>query len=266
MSTYIPTAIDEKAFEQAKRDALAAFAPQGVVLGSGFMAGLIASWLPGLIAVPLLFLYNLAFGSGGLYGESKVAVAVERLASNAGAYSRVAIWVGLALGAYGILQAWLRQKACLADKFTIMEFSKYGEVRIGLEAKLTILGFPVLGVVGLLLAGQSSLLIVLLVFVVLSGFFYNLLWQKLDNMMLRMLFRPTFAQHAGLALRLMVPRHVGWKKVQISLVEVDQEKKTVRVEGEFETDIDEKEARNVIAHFMRGYHPIYLVNKRKVAS
>lgn len=266
MSAYIPTAIDEKAYEQAKKDSLAAFAPQGAALGSGFLAGLVITWLPGIIVITLLFLYNLAFGAGRMYGVDKQTVAVERFVTNLGAYSRVAVWACLVLGLYGVFQAWLRQVSCKTNRFSTLEMSKYGEMRFGLDAKLSIFGIPLVVITYLALANQLSLLIILLVFIVMSGMLYHLVWQRFDNMFLGLLFRPGADEQAEMAVRLMVPRHVGWKNVKISRVKVDSVAKSVRVEGEFQSDVDEKEARNIVGHFLRGYQPILIVNTRKAAS
>jgi hypothetical protein len=266
MSTYIPGVINERSFGQAQKDAMAAYAPKAVVMISGFLSGFVAAWLPGLIALPLLFLYRYSFGAKAwMTSSEKTADAVAQLVSNAQAYSRIAIPAAIALGLYGILQAILRQRSCLANRYFSMELSKYGEVRIGLDGQLTILGFPVLTVIYLWLSNRLAVLIVAIFLIVLSGFFYHLLWTKLDDVFLTLLHRPGFDNKVGMALRVMVPRHVGWSKCTISGVEVNRSEKSVRVEGHFESEIDEKEARNVIGHFLRGYHPIYLVNTKEAS-
>lgn len=266
MPTYIPTAINEKAFDQARQDAVASYAPQGVVLSSGFLAGFLAAWLPGIVGLPLLFAYRFAFGAKPwMSAAEKKSAAVADLTANAQAYATVAIWAAIVLGVYGIVQALLRQRSTMANTYVQMEFSKYGEVRLGREAQLTILGFPIVSVIYLWLADRLTVLVVTIPIVVLSGFFYHILWTRLDNWFLSMLYRRRFEERTALALRVMIPRHVGWDKCKIGKVEVDQTSKSVRVEGEFGSDFAEKEARNVIGHFMRGYHPIYLVNTRKTA-
>ncbi len=264
MATYIPGMISDKAFDQAKRDARAAHSPKGVVLGSGFLAGFFDAWIPGLIVIPLLFLYRYAFGvKPWMTGEEKAAAAVEDFLLNASSYARIAIWVGLALGLYGILQAYLRQRSCLTNRYFTMELARYGELRIGREGQITIIGFPILTILVLWFSDQVAALFVALVLIVLSGFFYHLLWTALDNRFLRLLHRLRYEEELALGLRVMIPRHVGWNVCTIDTVEVNQAEKSLRVEGIFDSEYGEREARDVIEHFMRGYSPIYIINKRK---
>lgn len=264
MSTYIPGVINERAFGQAQKDAMATYAPQGIVLSSGFLAGFLTAWLPGIIVVPLLFVYRYTVGAQAWMSRTeKSAAAIEELVANATAYSRIALPVAFALGLYGLVLAILRQRSCRTNRYFTMELSKYGEIRFGLDAQITILGFPILTVLYLWLSDRLAVLIVAIFLIVLSGFFYYLLWQRLDDMFLGWLHREKFDHKVALALYVMIPRHVGFKNCSISKVEVNRDEKSVRVEGTFESDVDEKEARNVIGHFLRGYHPIYLVNTKK---
>lgn len=264
MSTYIPTAIDERAYEQAKRDALGAYSPQHIILISGFLAGVLATWLPGIIGLPFYYGYVRLFRVPRWEeAAAKAELTKEYLMNGISSYASVAIWLALILGAYGILQALLRQRSCKTNSYTTMEFAKYGEVRLSLDAKLTIFGFPIVTIIALWLTDQLSVLIVAIFIVVLSGMFYNGLWSILFNLVIRLLYRPRFEQVAALGLRVLIPRHVGWNQVTIENVEVNRSDKSVRVEGKFETDFAEKETRNVVGHFLRGFHPIYIVNKSK---
>ncbi|MGI6082794.1 MAG: hypothetical protein ACOYEP_07990 [Limnochordia bacterium] len=264
MGMYLPSTINERALEQARWDAMAAYAPQWAVITSGFLAGFVAAWLPGIIALPLLFLYRWAFGvQPWMTGEEKLAAALADLSKNTSAYAKIAILVAIGLGLYGIVQALLRQRSAVTNRYKTMEFSKYGEVRIGADGKLTILAFPVVTLIGLALADKLAVLYVALVIVVLSGFFYHILWTKLDNLMLTILYRRRYEDRVADAMRLLIPRHCGWDICVIHDVEVDRTEKSIRVEGEFETDHSEREAREVVAHFMRGYHPIYLINTKR---
>jgi hypothetical protein len=267
VGVYLPSTINERALEQARWDAMAAFAPQWVVVTSGFLAGFVAAWLPGLITLPLLFVYRYAFGvQPWMTGEEKLASALGGLSKNVAAYSRVAIWIAIALGVYGVLQALLRQKAAVTNRYFTMELSKYGEVRVGRDGQLTILGFPFVALIGLWVADKLAVLFVALVVIVLSGLFYHILWTWLDNRFLSVLHRLRYEERVAEAMRLLIPRHCGWDSCTIHNVEVDRAGKSIRVEGAFESDHGEREAREVVGHFMRGYHPIYLVNTKKHKS
>ena len=264
MGMYLPSTINERALEQARVDAMAAFAPQWAVIASGFLAGFVAAWLPGIIALPLLFLYRWACGvHPWMTGEEKLAAALAELSKNAASYARIGIWVGIGLGIYGIVQALLRQRSAVTNRYKTMEFSRWGEVRIGSDGKLTILAFPVATLIGLAMADKLAVLYVALLIVVLSGFFYHILWTQLDNRFLSILYRRRYEDRVADAMRLLIPRHCGWDTCVIHEVEVNRSEKSIRVEGEFETDHSEREAREVIMHFMRGYHPIYLINTAK---
>jgi hypothetical protein len=267
VSTYIPTAIDDKAFEQAKKDALAAYSPQSTILVSGFLAGLLATWLPGIIGLPFFYVYTRIFRVPRWEeAAAKAALVKEYLMDGISTYASIALWLGIALGAYGILQAILRQRSCKTNKYTTMEFARYGEVRLSLDAKITILGIPLVMILVLWLTDQLSVLIVAIFIIVLSGIVYNGLWSVLQNLVIKALYRPGFDQTAALGLTVLIPRHVGWNDVSIEKVEVNRTDKSVRIEGKFASDIAEKETRNVVGHFLRGYHPIYIVNKGKAAS
>lgn len=264
MGAYIPSTINERALEQARWDAMAAFAPQWVVVASGLLAGVVAAWLPGLISLPLLFLYRYAFGvQPWMTGEEKLASALGDLTRNARGYAGVAIWVAIALGAYGVVQALLRQRSAVTNRYFKLELSKYGEIRVGRDGQLTILGFPIVACIALWTTGQLAVLFVALVIIILSGFFYHILWTWLDNRLLSLLHRQRYEERVAEAMRLLIPRHCGWDSCSISKVEVNRKEKSIRVEGAFDSDYGEREAREVVGHFMRGYHPIYLVNTKK---
>jgi hypothetical protein len=267
VSTYIPTAIDERAYEQAKKDALGAYSPQHTIMISGFLAGILATWLPGIIGAPFFYGYVRLFRVPRWEeAATKAELTKDYFFGGLNTYASVAIWLGIILGAYGILQALLRQRSCKNNKYITMEFARYGEVRLSIDAILTIIGIPIATIIYLGVTNMLSVLIVAIFIVVLSGMFYNGLWTMLFNLIIRILYRPGFDQIAALGLRVLIPRHVGWNQVSIDTVEVNRADKSVRIEGKFDSDFAEKEARNVVGHFLRGYHPIYIVNKNKPAS
>ncbi|HHW10954.1 MAG TPA: hypothetical protein GXX29_13385 [Firmicutes bacterium] len=263
VSTYVPSVIDESLYERTKKDTPIAFASTGKVYAMGALAGVLAPWLPAAIIFPLVFFYKWRF-SGRVYmtPEEKLAQASDWLSGSFGAYAKVAIWLCLILGAYGVLMAILRRKSILSNKYIYLNMAKRN-IYMGLDQQLTIVLIPVASIVGLFLAKMTDVLIIGFVLIILAGAVYYQYWMKLHNLLMVIVWRKKWEERTALALRLMIPRTVGWKNARVDEIEVDTVNKSARVKGEFVNKDMEQDARNITGHYLRGYHPIYLVNTKE---
>jgi len=261
MSTYIPSVIDEKLYEQTKRDAVASYAPPKKILVAGGLAGVIATWLPALIIYPIVFFYKYKIG-GKMFmtGSEKLQAALDWLGGSLGSYSRIAIWLTLALGAYGVFMAYLRRKSAVEDRYLKLQLARHGTIRMGLDSQLTTFSFPIIITIGLFIAQQLHILIIALVIIVLAGAVYYGVWQKLHDFILRLMHRQPFEETTALALRLMIPRTVGWRNARVTNLEVNKAEKNARITGEFANKDVEMDVRNIVEHYLRGYHPVYVIN------
>lgn len=250
------TVLSERRFDLAKQDALATYAPRGVVFGSGFLAGFVITWLP-LLLYLVLFIWEALFGSV-VPGESKFQVALGNLWNSWKGYAAAAWLPSLAVGGFGVLLAYLRALSCLINSYVHFE-TRNGEIRLGLHQLLGLFGVPIVVAVVLhYVIGNPTFFFVMLVPIVISGLVFNTLFQALQNGFLRRFYRPDYVDLTVQGLKVYIPRHVGASHVEISDIRVDRERKMTEVFGRFDDDATRREVRQIVSHFLRGYDPVHV--------
>lgn len=259
------TTMDERAFHQAREDARATFAPRAAILGSGFVAGFIITWLP-LIVYLVIFLWE-AFLGRTVAGESKFALAFANLLSNWGAYASVAWIYSIVVGLFGVLLAYLRALSCLMNVYLRFDTDR-GTFRLGIHQMIGLIGVPVcIGVVANILIGDPAVFYVLLVPIAISGLLFNIAFGTLQNAALGFMYRPSDLELTIKALEVFVPRRMGAHHARISEIRIDGEKKIAEVFGVFDSDATRKEVREIVSHFLRGYNPVHVRDaEEQVAS
>lgn len=250
--------LNERAFELAKEDAMAARAPRGVVLGSGFLAGFIITWLPMLVYV-VLFIWQALFGATtpGVT-ESKFQIALGNLLRSWGDYASVAWLYSIAVGGLGVLFAYLRALSCMADMYWTFE-TRNRVVRLGIHQIIGLVGIPVLvGAIVNLLIGDPMAFYILLIPIAISGLLFNIVFEWLQNAFLRRLHRVDPVELTIKGLQVFIPRQLGSNHAVITRIDVNRETKVVEVYGKFDADETRKEVRQVVEHFLRGYSPVHV--------
>lgn len=256
MATEERTASDI-AFEQAKEDAASAFGPKGAVFGSGFLAGFVITWLPLLLYV-LLFVWSFLFSGGGATpAEERRAMAVAELFANWGNYASD-FWVySIVLGLFGVLVAYLRALSCRLDWYLRFDF-KQNEMRMGINEVLIGFGMPAIALVVLFFFGDPQAFLVMLIPIMLSGVVFNVLFRRFQNRFLRLLYRPSYEDQLVMGLKVLIPRQVGSNHAQIEEIKLDKKTKMVEVLGQFDVEATEREVRDLVAHYLRGYDPVHV--------
>lgn len=252
------TAQNEQLFQLAKEDAIATHAPKGAILGSGFLAGVLITWLPLLLYV-VTFLWEALFGTvipGS--GQGKLQLALVNLGRNWGGYASVAWMYSIVLGGMGVLLAYLRAISCLTDWYMRFE-TRDGDIRLGMHQVLGLIGVPVMaGVILNYALGNPQIFYIMLIPLALSGLVVNFFFQMLQNAFLRRMYRPNDEQLTVLGLKVFVPRRVGANHAHIADVNIDHERNIVEIIGTFDSDATRAEVRQIAAHFLRGYDSVHV--------
>lgn len=250
--------LNERAFELAKEDAMAAHAPRGLILGSGFLAGFLITWLPLLIYL-VLFVWQALFGTTTPgTDESKFQMALGNLLQGWGDYASVAWLYSIAVGGLGVLFAYLRALSCRADWYLTFE-TRHRAVRLGIHQVIGLIGIPILvGVIVNHLVGDPMAFYILLIPIAISGLLFNIVFRWLQNGFLRRFYRVDPVDLTIQGLQVYVPRQLGSNHAVITRIDVDRETKIVEVYGKFDADETRREVRQVVEHFLRGYSPVHI--------
>lgn len=252
------TSLNEQAFQLAKLDANATYAPRGVIFGSGFLAGVVITWLPILLFL-VIFVWEALFGAS-VPGASvgKFQSALTNLGQNAGAYASVAWLYSIVLGGLGIMFAYMRALSCMTDWYMRLQLRE-GEFRLGMHQVIGMIGLPILiGIVLNFVIGDAQVYYILLIPLLLSGLIFNMLFQALQNALLSRMYKLDHVESMVLGLKVFIPRHVGASHAQVAEIKVDAETKTAEVLGAFSSDATRSEVRQIVAHFLRGYNPVHV--------
>lgn len=258
------TTLDERAFQVAKEDAMAAYAPRAAILGSGFLAGFVITWLPVLVYL-VIFVWDALVG-GSFPGENKLAAAFANLRDNVRGYASVAWLYAIAVGCLGILLAYLRALSCTLNWFLTFETTR-GTIRLGIHHLLGLFGIPVLaGVATNLLVGDPMAFYILLIPILISGLVFNLAFGALQNAALRRMYRPDETELVVKALTVFIPRQLGANYARIHEIRLDRERRIAEVFGTFDGEATRKEVREIVAHFLRGYNPVHVRDAAATAA
>ena len=245
------------AFEQAKDDAVSAFGPKGAIFGSGFLAGFAITWIPLLLYV-LLFIWSFLFsGSGAATAEERRAQAVADLLANWSNYASDAWLYAIVLGLFGILVAYLRALSCRIDWYLRFDF-KQNEMRMGINEVLVGFGLPAIALVWLFLFGDPQAFFVMLIPILISGVVFNVLFRRFQNLFMRLLYRPSHEERLVMGLKVFIPRRVGSNHAQIDEIKLDKQNRMAEVLGHFDVEATEREVREIVSHYLRGYDPVHV--------
>lgn len=252
--------IDDKAFEQAKEDGLAAFAPTYARYGAGYLAAVVISWLPLLGYVFILF-RDWLVGSGGtqlLPLAERREVAFMVFGENIAAYSSGIWFWSILLGFVGVLFAYLRAEMhrrhryiglAVGDRVIPMGYHQILTVAVACLAVAALMGMG-------LLAGTIYYFALPLAF--LAGMVVNRLFRRLHNLFIKLIFRPNHAVKTRIGLRVLIPRFFGIREAFIADIDVGADR-SVLIRGRFRSNAVEAEVRRVVSHYLRGYEPVRIV-------
>lgn len=255
MSTETPIPGGPAALLRAETEGLSAARPLSTVLLSGFLAGFVISWLPFLVLI-FTQLYGTFFSSASyLPFDQRWANA---LAENGRLGSRllgIILPGSFAVGAYGVLLAWLRRISALGDRYLVIP-TQQGDVRWGLDMLLSLIGIP-LGVLAYIVSsGRGDVILFSLFVIVISGFAFYLLWRAFHNLSLRLLTRPgPEAVHAG-GLHVLLTIVFGPKRCRVAAVDIAPGEREVVVKAEVSDSGTESEVRDLIRQYVRGVQVI----------
>lgn len=252
------TQLDERAFRVAKEDALATFAPRGAIFGSGFIAGFVITWLPMLVYV-VIFVWQALFGASLTNtGDTRLQMALGNLLRSWGDFASVAWMYSIVIGGLGVLFAYLRALSCVSDWYLRFDTSN-SVIRLGMHQVIGVVGIPVLvGVIVNIFIGDPQAYYILLVPIAISGMLFNLVFQALQTFALRRMYPVDDLDLTLKGLQVFVPRLLGRNHATVSEIRLDRQAKIAEVFGSFDSDASRQEVRQVVAHFLRGYHPIHV--------
>lgn len=209
--------------EHARSEALATYAPKPLIFLSGAMAGFFISWLP-LVLFGFLYLWRALFGWPGIEFNVTEQVLVSRLLFGIAAvkYATSAWPFSIALAAWGVAVAFLRALSAFADLNVPLRTSR-GVVRIGIHRWVNGMGVPlVAGIVAWSTLPRSHF-VAWLIPILLSGMVFNLCYGALQDFFLRLFVQPTPERMQAMALRLALPRVLGFDAVRVDAVQVGPE-------------------------------------------